>query len=243
MNSATEALRFNAPMLSPEELRSRLLDAISGWRFEDTRMYALLHSGRCPPQVMRRYAAATYHSAKLFCATIAEMVDKAPDAHARLILLENLMEEEGIILKPQQGLVTRASQSHPALAMRFVEACGGSAADITAQTQHATGPGRQLLAQGQWTLAVANLLVGQELKFATVSGQIFDALRGYGLSAHDLAFFAVHVTADQQHGDQALQLVIDHCATRDEQDAAIAAASDGARTWFEMHGGAARQRA
>lgn len=237
MNSAIDDV-----LLTQAELRSRLLDAISGWRFEDTRLYALLRTGKCPPLILRRYAAATYRSAKLFCATIAEMVSTAPDANARLILLENLLEEEGIILKPQQGLVTRESQSHPALALRFLEACGGSSADLNEDTRHATAPGRQMLARGQWTLAVANLLVGQELKFATTSGQLFDVLQMNGLTKHDLAFFAVHGKADQEHGEQALQLVIDHCKTRADQDAAIETAGNGARLWFEMHGGAQRQR-
>jgi pyrroloquinoline-quinone synthase len=230
-------------LLSQTDLRSQLLVAISEWRFEDTRLCAVLRTGKCPPSILRRYAAATYRSAKLFCATIAEMVSTAPDAQARLILLENLLEEEGIILKPQQGLVTRASQSHPALALRFLKACGGSAAEVNLETRHATAPGRQMLARGQWTLAVANLLVGQELKFATTSGQLFDALRMNGLTAHDLAFFAVHGKADQEHGEQAMQLVMDHCETRADQEAAIAAARNGAWLWFEMHGGAQRQHA
>jgi pyrroloquinoline quinone (PQQ) biosynthesis protein C len=77
------------------------------------------------------------------------------------------------------------------------------------------------------------------LKFADVSAKLFEVLHRHGFSARDLAFFAVHETADLAHGRQALDLVIDRARTPQEQRAAIAAAAAGARQWFDMHGGSA----
>lgn len=227
-------------MRSAIDFRKALIAAVDAYPTQDTRLYHLLMARRCPPAMILRYAQSTYVSARLFCATIAEMVDKAPSERARLWLLENLLEEEGIVLKPSQGLVVRPEQRHPALAARFLRACGGNELDAEAHTRHATGPGRQLLADGRWTEAVAHLLVGQELKFGAASACLFDAFRANGYSAHDLAFFAVHRTADCEHGEQALQLVIEQCRTATEQDAALVAARNGTRIWFDMHGGAAR---
>lgn len=227
-------------MRSATDFRAALIAAVETWPAEQTRLYQLLMARRCPPAVILRYAQSTYHSAKLFCATVAEMINKAPSERARLWLLENLLEEEGIVLKPSQGLVVRPEQRHPALAARFLRACGGNEHDAVANTPHATGPGRQLLADGRWIEAVAHLLVGQELKFGTASAFLFDAFHANGYSAHDLAFFAVHRTADCEHGEQALQLVIEQCRTSAEQDAALVAARDGTRIWFDMHGGPAR---
>lgn len=234
MNIDTEEL------LPPQMFRVALIAEVEAWPAEETRLYRLLIARRCPRSLLLNYAHATYRSAVLFLATVAEMIAKAPSERARLWLLENLLEEEGIVLKSTQGLVVRPEARHPALAARFVHACGGDEDDAQVSARHATGPGRQLLSDGRWTEAVANLLVGQELKFGAASGALYDALRLNGFSAHDLAFFAVHRTSDCGHGEQALQLVVEACATRTEQDAAIRATSEGARLWFDMHGGAAR---
>jgi pyrroloquinoline quinone (PQQ) biosynthesis protein C len=227
--------------LTRASFEAALLAAIGAWRCEDSRFYRLAAGGRCPPSVLFRYARSTYLSACLFCASLAELADKAPDGAARLALLENLLEEEGISLRPDRGLVVRPERRHSALALRFVKACGGDAEDA-ADGLHATGPGRAMLAQGRWLEAVSFLLVGQELKFATASNLIHQALRGYGFADRDLAFFAVHGEADCRHGREALDLILDRARTRAEQQACIAAAGDGARHWFDLHGSSAGLR-
>jgi pyrroloquinoline-quinone synthase len=221
--------------LTRESFEAALLAAVEAYRCEDTRFFRLVAGGRCPPAVLLRYARSTFVSAGLFCATVAELIDKAPDGAARLVLLENLLEEEGIYLRPDKGLVARPERRHPALALRFLRACGGDESDV-ADASHATGPGRAMLAQGRWLEAVSFLLVGQELKFGTASQLILAALRGYGFAERDLAFFAVHGQADCQHGREALDLVLDRAHSPAEQQACIKAADDGARHWFDMHG-------
>jgi pyrroloquinoline quinone (PQQ) biosynthesis protein C len=227
--------------LTRASFEAALLAAVEDYRCEDTRFYRLAASGRCPPSVLRRYARSTYLSACLFCASLAALADKAPDGAARLALLENLLEEEGISLRPDQGLVVRPERRHPALALRFVKACGGGEEEA-GDGRHATGPGRAMLAQGRWLEAVSFLLVGQELKFAAASALILAALRPYGFAERDLAFFAVHGEADCRHGREALDLVVDRARSRAEQQACIAAAGDGARHWFDLHGSSASLR-
>ena len=240
MNSSTE------PTLERAEFERALLAAVDGFPCEQTRFYRLVDTGRCPAPVMLRYARSTYLSATLFCASIAEMIDKAPDGAARLILLENLMQEEGIHLRPDRGLVVRPDTRHPALALRFLRACGGDETSEDAafgDALHATGPGRTLLREGRWLEAVSFLLIGQELLFGSASGRLFDVLRRHGFADRDLAFFAVHVEADMEHGRQALDLVLDRALEGGLQRACIAAAAAGARSWFEMHGAGTLRRA
>jgi pyrroloquinoline quinone (PQQ) biosynthesis protein C len=227
--------------LTRAAFEAALLAAIERYRCEDTRFYRLTASGRCPPAVLRRYARSTYLSACLFCASLAELADKAPDGAARLILIENLLEEEGISFRPDKGLVVRPERRHPALALRFVKACGGDEEE-PANALHATAPGRAMLAEGRWLEAVAFLLVGQELRFAAASGLILAALRPYGFADRDLAFFAVHGEADCRHGREALDLVLDRARSHAEQQGCIVAAGDGARHWFELHGSSAGLR-
>jgi len=212
---------------------------VDAWPADRTRFVRLLRTGRCPPAVLLRYARSTWLSASLFCASIAQMVETAPDAEARLILLENLLEEEGIHIRADRGLIVRPEARHPALAMRFLVACGGGEAepDPVGDGVHATSDGRRMLDEGRWLEGLTCLLVGQELKFAVTSQVLFEALKAHGFAPRDLAFFAVHGEADLKHGRQALALVADRAVTREMQDACIAAAGAGARAWFEMHGG------
>ncbi|WP_339931227.1 iron-containing redox enzyme family protein [uncultured Brevundimonas sp.] len=236
MNSTTE------PPLDRGSFEQALLKAIAPWPLEGTRFYRALTTRRCPLSLLQRYARSTYLSATLFCATIAELVDKAPDREARLTLLENMLEEEGIHLNPRRGLIVRPEARHPALALRFLRATGvedGTEEDAFGNAMHATGPGRAMLAEGRWLEAVAFLLIGQELKFATAAEPLLKALGQQGFSDRDLAFFAVHIEADAEHGQQALDLVLDRAVTAQAQQACIAAAETGAHHWFDSHGSAA----
>ncbi len=228
-----------APLDRPE-FAARLISTVDAWPCEATRFYQLLLSGRCTQGMLVRYALATWQSARLFAATLAEMAEKAPDARSRLHLIENLMDEEGITMRASKGLIHRPESAHAALAERFARACGGESVSLDDHALYATGPGRALLAEGRWVEAVANLLLGQEMPFSTSSGLLAEALKRNGLSERDVAFFSVHVEADYDHGQQALAIVLDHALTRELQEKCIAAASAGARLWFEMHGGAAR---
>lgn len=223
------------PPLTHGELRDRLIEAVDSMKAEDCRLYRLLMAGRCPPGVIRTYAEATVVGADLFCATLAEMVGKAPDPLSRLVLLENMLEEEGISLVPSTGLRHRPETSHPALARRFARAVGAN--ENPRESVHSISAGRQMLARGDWLEAVAFLLIGQELHFADAAPAIAEALEAAGVARHDVAFFWVHKTADREHGEQALDIVLRHATSRHQQDRCIAQARAGAEAWMQAHGG------
>jgi pyrroloquinoline quinone (PQQ) biosynthesis protein C len=233
MNPPTE-------ILSPEQFSKLLLDAAASYSFENSRLYQILTSRKCPLSLIQRYARSTYLSACLFCASIAELVEKAPNDHAKLVLLKNLLEEEGIHLNSSKGLVVRPEARHPALALRFAIACEADQ-DLEKDPLHATSPGRDYLSQGRWLEAIAFLLLGQEFKFSQTSTVILNALKLQGYSTNDLAFFAVHREADRRHGQEALDLVVNNSHSRKQQDAALRATHEGAQHWFSMHGGAAKK--
>jgi pyrroloquinoline quinone (PQQ) biosynthesis protein C len=235
MNTATD-------LLPRSEFERRLIEAAESFPCQDTRFYQAIAGGRCPKPLLLSYARSTARSAAMFCGSIARMIEQAPNAEARLILLENLLEEEGAFIRGGVGMVVRPDQRHPALATRFLRACGGeeSESDLLSIGQDALGPGDQMLAEGRWLEGVAFLLVGQEYKFSGGSALLFEALRQYDFTDWDLAFFAMHGKADMEHGLQAIALMLDNAATREQQDAALSAAQAGARHWFALHGGAAQ---
>ena len=228
---------IEAQPLTQAEFRDRLLAASAIIRAEDTRLYKLLKSGNCPPRLIRAYAAATVVSADLFCASLAEMVANAPDPQSRLTLLENLLEEEGLTLSVDSGLRSRPETAHPALARRFARAVG--AEENPARARYAATAARALLAKDCWVEAVAHLLLGQELRFADAAPAMAEALEAAGVPRHDVAFFWVHKTADREHGEQALQIVLRTATTRQQQDRCLAETRAGAMAWMDAHGGLA----
>lgn len=216
-----------------------MLAAIGEFDFALSRFCRMVASGRCPRLVLQRYARETYRGALLFCANLADLAEQAPDGEARLVLLENLLEEEGIHLREGRGLVSRPDQRHPALALRFVKACGANEEETNVsedEAPHLSTPGRRLIDERRWLEAVSFLLIGQEYRFATISAMLLEHFRRLGLAERDLAFFSVHIEADDAHGRQALDLVLDRARTGEEQQACIAAARSGSWHWFAHHG-------
>ena len=243
MNSIIETLPATDRPLSREAFEKALCEPAAFYRFDQTRMYRLISSGRCPRPLLRRWARSACRTAEVFCPFLAELAETAPDREARLLILENLMEEEGIFLSRTRGLVVRPDQRHVALAMRFVRACGGEedggpADDVI----HSLGPARTLLAEGRWLEAVSFALIGQELGFATTCTVMFHMLRKVGFSERELVFFAIHGEADCAHGRQALDIVIDRALTAEAQRRCLAAAERGARYWFDNQGAYADRR-
>lgn len=217
--------------------RAGLLEAVAKVRVENTRFYRLLAERRCPPRLLRRYAQLTVRAADQFCATLVDFVDKAPTRPARLMLLENLLGEEGIFLSASRGVVVRPEIRHPALARRFARAC--AAEEDPGAIVPATGGARALLAEGRWVEAIAHLLVGMEYPYGDAAPKLASAFQANGFSARDVAFFTVHGTADYVHGEQAVEIVLDHAPTRALQDSCIAEAHAGADAWIAAHGGLA----
>jgi pyrroloquinoline quinone (PQQ) biosynthesis protein C len=227
---------MNSDIEAAASLERRILAAVAAWPFERTRFYRLLQSGRCPKAVLQNFALSTYRGAEDFCGKLAGLVAAAPDAAARGMLLENLLEEEGIATVAGRGLIVRPETRHVALALRFVRASGLEASPAPDNKGDAV---TTLLDDGRWLEAIAFLLVGQEHPFAGASALLYDALLEYRYSPRDLAFFALHRGADEEHGKAAMETVIRRATTPDLQDAVVAAAAGGARQWVERHGGLA----
>lgn len=235
-------MNSNIEAVDRAECRRALLAVVDAYPFEETRFYRLVATGRCPPALLLRFADSVHRGARLFCASLAALVETAPDTEARLVLLENLMEEEGIHLSREAGLVVRPERRHVALAQRFRRACGGGEASADETGEHPLSPMQRLVAEGRWLEAASFLLIGQELKFAAVSGDLFRLLRGAGFAERDLAFFAVHGEVDARHGQQALDLIVNRIASAEDRRRCLEAAHAGARPWLEMHGGRADER-
>jgi len=241
MLAATEA----AP-LAPDELEAALLDAVAPYRFEDTRFCAILAADNVPKAAIRHLARGTVAGANGFVALLARMVEAAPDPASRLLLLENLLAEEGILFSPSRGIQVKPQLRHANVARRLALASGMSEGEIDAIGPEAEpanfAHARRLLCEDRWLEAVAYLLIGAELKTGLSCPLIVDLLRRAGLSRQDVAFYEMHSEADLAHGRQAFDMVLRNASTRCLQDVAIKAAADGARDWFQTYGGLAKTK-
>jgi pyrroloquinoline quinone (PQQ) biosynthesis protein C len=204
------------------------------------RLLRLVESGRCPPTVLRDYVSGIVRGARTFIRTLTVLIEAAPDAEARLVLLENLMEEEGVALRRGHGIVVHPHRGHIHLAERLAKAVGAPLPDADAAGGIDGERVAGLVDQGRWLEAVAFLLVGQEAGFPAVAARMHAAFRRMGYAAEDLMFFQVHQSADERHGAQALALVAARARSRAEQEAALASAAAGRRDWVARHGGLGR---
>ena len=230
--------------LTPSAFAEALHQAIAPWRFEDTRLHAQLSRSHVRASLLRGFAGSTYLLAANFLGVLATLADQSLDPEARLLLIENLLEEEGIVLKPSRGFIIRPEQRHVALAARFLHACGcdPEALGDVGTTALSTAGGMELLAQGRWLDAVAFILIGNELKSGAASAVIVERLRSIGFAERDIAYFQVHIEADKDHGNQAIAILTRLATSREQQDSAILAAQAGARAWFSSYGGAVVNR-
>jgi pyrroloquinoline-quinone synthase len=71
-------------------------------------------------------------------------------------------------------------------------------------------------------VAAAGLLVGLESQVPGIYQRNLPPLRThYGFTDHEVEFFAIHIEADEVHGERGYQIVERHCTTDERQAEAI----------------------
>jgi pyrroloquinoline-quinone synthase len=164
-----------------------------------------------------------------FARWCAAVYATCPDADARDFLLENIVEEE-------------SGTKHVDLLIRFGEACGVSRAQVESARQLPTT--RALTAwcfetsRRPFHVAAAGLLVGLESQVPGIYQRNLPPLRThYGFNDHEVEFFAIHIEADEVHGERGYQIVERHCDTPARQAEAVEAVREATdMRWLYMTG-------
>ncbi len=175
------------------------------------------------------WAAQHYQYVSQFPRWCAAVYAECPDPDARDFLLENIVEEE-------------AGTKHVDLLLRFAQACGVSGKDVETTRQLPTT--RALTAWCYETAhqpffaAAAGLLVGLESQVPGIYQRNLPPLKShYGFSDHEVEFFAIHIAADEIHGERGYQIVEQHAGTPDKQAVALAAVREATEMrWQYMTG-------
>jgi len=176
------------------------------------------------------WAMQQYYYIEEVTQMFAALFMRLPDLDARLHMLENLNGEE-------------VPERHPDLLLRFANACGFS----TERVKNAYIAGEVLpstMAMRSWTYelamirplsdAAAGIMVALEGQTPTIYPHYIEAGRKMGFSDHDLAFFHVHVTADEGHEEHGLEICARYATTRALQERAIATVTASARMRYRM---------
>src|ERR1041384_1935353 len=154
-------------------------------------------------------AAQPYQYVSQFARWCATVYGECPDADARDFLLENIIEEE-------------SGTKHVDLLIRFAEACGVSRAQVESMRQLPTTRGLTAwcfeMSRRPFHIAAAGLLVGLESQVPGIYKRNLPPLKThYGFTDHEVEFFAIHIEADEVHGERGYQIVERHSTTPEKQ--------------------------
>jgi pyrroloquinoline-quinone synthase len=175
------------------------------------------------------WAAQHYQYVSQFPRWCATVYGTCADADARDFLLENIVEEE-------------AGVKHVDLLIRFAEACGVGRAHVERAPQLPTTRGLTAwcfeMSHRPFHEAAAGLLVGLESQVPGIYRRNLPPLKThYGFTDHEVEFFAVHIEADEVHGERGYQIVERHATTPERQAEAVEAVRQATEMrWQYMSG-------
>jgi pyrroloquinoline-quinone synthase len=209
--------------------RTRLAEAVNARHSRLNPFTEKWVKGELTREQLGLWACQHYQYVSQFPRWCAAVYAGCPDPEARDFLLENIIEEE-------------SGTKHVDLLIRFAEACGASRAQVEGARQLPTT--RALTAwcyetsQQPFHVAAAGLLVGLESQVPGIYQRNLPPLRThYGFTDHEVEFFAIHIEADEVHGERGYQIVERHCATAGPQAEALERVREAAEMrWQYMTG-------
>ena len=171
--------------------------------------------GELSREQLAGWASQHYQYVSQFSRWCAAVYAECPHEDARDFLLENIIEED-------------SGTKHVELLIRFALACGVSRSEVVNARQLPATRGLTAwcheAAHRPFHEAAAGLLVGLESQVPAISRRQLAPLKDpYGFNDHEVEFFAVHIEADQVHGERGYQLVDKHCTTPEMQAQALEA--------------------
>ena len=157
---------------------------------------------------------------------------KCPVMHVRREIFNNLVEEE-------LGLFSN-SEGHFLLAARVAVAAGANRAELD-KAQRLPGTDemirfgeRAFFHDPRWVVGF-----GTAFGFEAQAPQAFAALaqgmkKSYGMSSHDVAFFEVHITADEDHTASIVRVLDEYASGADDLRAIKDSAWQNAEHYYRM---------
>jgi len=220
-----------AELLSDEQFRTALEDAMQGREAKDASFSRAWATGKLERHHFARWAENHYHYVGPFADYLAYIYANTPDSctDAKDFLLQNMYEEE------------LSDDRHTDLLIRFAEACGSSRErvedprNMCAMTRGLQGWCYATAFREHFAVATAALVVGLESQVPSIYRKQYPVLvdpDGYGFTEDESEFFDLHITSDEVHGERGYQIVLEHADTPELQQRCIEVVRDGADMRF-----------
>jgi pyrroloquinoline-quinone synthase len=206
----TELLARENELLSKDEFRTALQEAIKGREAKNASFSKAWADGVLTREHFARWAENHYHYVGPFADYLGYIYCNTPDhcTFAKDFLLQNMYEEE------------LADIRHTDLLIKFAEACGTTRERVMdPMNMNAVTRGLQswcyaVSMRENFVVATAALVVGLESQVPSIyKKQIIPLREKYRFSEDEIEFFDLHITSDVVHGERGYQIVLDHADT------------------------------
>jgi pyrroloquinoline quinone (PQQ) biosynthesis protein C len=183
------------------------------------------------PALLRSFGVLMYRGADIFVLKLAKLLAITPEWTVRAALMENLIEEEGLVVRGRH-VEGNAAGRHVTWARDLAVAMGATQDDLSGPPLPLPKYYEDLISRGRWLAAASYLLVGQEGNFPGTIELLLPPLRKLGYSSHDLRYLSLHHELDGAHADAGVDLVSEWARSDEEQAEALVAAERGAKEWW-----------
>ncbi len=218
-----------AELLSKDDFRKALKEAMKGREAKDASFSVAWSSGELKKEHFSRWAENHYHYVGPFADYLGYIYANAPDdkTEAKDFLLQNMYEEE------------IADIRHTDLLIRFAEACGTTRERV--EDPHSMNPvTRGLQAwcyatamRRNWVVATAALVVGLESQVPDIYRRQYPPLiEKYGFTEDEAEFFELHISSDEVHGERGYEIVLNNADTPELQQECLDIVRDAADMRF-----------
>lgn len=217
-----------------------LLQTARSRSLEKSKFLGSLKRGDYSREALRIFVLRYANGAYGFLTFLAKLISICPDHRFRIHIINNLLEEEGLVYNPESGKMELGSgKYHVEMIQTFVRARGIPEEEFK-NPAWKTGSVwlQKALKEGRWKEAAAFCLVGGEGNMPGFCRTMIPALKNnYGLSDDDLIFFREHICADEDHGRNAALLLEQATHTKEEKEIVLEAVRKGAQSFhlfFEL---------
>lgn len=219
--------------LAVENFESSLTAAVMEYSMLKHPFYQAWSEGKLSQSVLQEYAKQYYAHVRAFPTYVSAVHSRCDDISVRQQLLENLIEEE------------RGEDNHPELWLRFAEGLGVErddvrVAELLPSTSDSVKRLQSLTQSDDYREGMAALLA-YESQIPQVARTKREGLKSfYGIEdERAVSFFRIHESADILHQQVEMQILMEQCRSRAEQDRAIASARDSAKALWNFLDGVA----
>lgn len=226
--------RADLGAMSPEEFVAALRTecARPGHGMQDHPIVQAMEAGTVTIPQLQLFTEQFYLHISRMLPWIGAIYVRCPHEDVRTSLVKNLAEE-------CTGYQTQ-TDAHPELLLKFAEALGADVDAIRAAEQRTEG--RRLTEYfefmgmcREWFVPLSAIGIGLESFVPDTFRRIVAAMKqNYDMTDDDLIFWTMHIIADEEHGDEGIEMVSKYALTADARKHVFDCTAETSRLFHDM---------